>query len=90
MVRGVTEQLWRANMSEGLIAHFAEQINFRLCGAADLAGIPSLALPFGKAENDMPPPGFQLMGSPMTEAVLCRIGYAYERATGWSKQHPII
>jgi amidase len=88
MVKGVTEELWRANMSEGLIAHFGEQLNFRFSGAADLAGIPSLALPCGKAENDLPPPGFQLMGSPLSEAVLCRIGYAYEQATGWSKQHP--
>lgn len=90
MVKGVTEQLWRANMSEGLIAHFSEQLNFRFADAADLAGIPSLTLPCGKAENGMPPPGFQLMGGALTEATLCRIGYAYEEATGWSKQHPVI
>ncbi len=90
MVKGVTEQLWRANMSEGLIAHFSKQLNFRFADAADLAGIPSLTLPCGKAENGLPPPGFQLMGGPLTEAVLCRIGYAYEEATGWSNQHPTI
>lgn len=90
MVKGVTEQLWRANMSEGLIAHFSKQLNFRFADAADLAGIPSLTLPCGKAENGMPPPGFQLMGGALTEAILCQIGYAYEEATGWSKQHPTI
>ena len=90
MVKGVTEQLWRANMSEGLINHFTDKINLRFGDAADLAGIPSLTLPCGKAENGMPPPGFQLMGAPLTEPMLCRIGYAYEAATGWSKQHPNI
>jgi amidase len=90
MVKGVTEQLWRANMSEGLITHFSDKINLRFGDAADLAGIPSLTIPCGKAENGMPPPGFQLMGGPLTESMLCRIGYAYEEATGWSKQHPNI
>lgn len=90
MTKGVTEQLWRANMSEGLITHFTDKINLRFGDAADLAGIPSLTLPCGKAENGMPPPGFQLMGAPLTEPMLCRIGYAYEEATGWSKQHPNI
>jgi amidase len=88
MAKGVTEQLWRANMSEGLITHFTDKINLRFADAADLTGIPSLTLPCGKAENGMPPHGFQLMGAPLTEATLCRIGYAYEQATGWSKQHP--
>ncbi|MEO5583689.1 MAG: Asp-tRNA(Asn)/Glu-tRNA(Gln) amidotransferase subunit GatA, partial [Saprospiraceae bacterium] len=57
---------------------------------ADMAGIPALTLPCGKAEGGMPPPGFQLMGGPLTEASLFRIGYAYEQATGWYKQHPNI
>ena len=47
----VTEQLWRANVSEGLIAHFGEQLNFRFANAADLAGIPSLTLPCGKGRK---------------------------------------
>jgi Asp-tRNA(Asn)/Glu-tRNA(Gln) amidotransferase A subunit family amidase len=42
----------------------------------------------GKAENGLPPPGFQLMGGALTEEMLCRIGYAYGQATGWSNQHP--
>ena len=90
MAKGVSEQLWRANMSNGLISHFSKQINLRFGDAADMAGIPSLTLPCGKAENGMPPPGFQLMGGPLTEDVLCRIGYAYEEATGWSRQHPAV
>lgn len=90
MTKGVTEKLWRANMPEGLISYFTDKINLRFGDAADLAGIPSLTLPCGKAENGMPPPGFQLMGASLTEAMLCRIGYAYEEATGWSKQHPNI
>ncbi|HET9279828.1 MAG TPA: amidase [Flavitalea sp.] len=90
MAKGVTEQLWRANMSEGLTTRFWNEIDIRFGGAANLAGIPALTLPCGKAENGMPPPGFQLMGGALTEPMLCRIGYAYEEATGWSKQHPNI
>ena len=58
MAKGVTEQLWRGNMSEGLTTHFWDEIDIRFGGAADLAGIPSLTLPCGKAENGMPPPVF--------------------------------
>jgi aspartyl-tRNA(Asn)/glutamyl-tRNA(Gln) amidotransferase subunit A len=57
---------------------------------ANLAGIPTLTMPCGKAEGGMPPPGFQLMGAALTEATLCRIGYAYEQATKWHLQHPEI
>jgi Asp-tRNA(Asn)/Glu-tRNA(Gln) amidotransferase A subunit family amidase len=30
------------------------------------------------------------MSSALTEATLCRIGYAYEKATKWNLQHPNI
>lgn len=34
------------------------------------------------------PSSFQLMGAPSTEASLCKIGYAYEKATHWHLQQP--
>lgn len=67
-------------MGFGLDLHFGSPANF--------AGAPTLTLPCDKAENGFPPPGFQLIGSPLTEATLYRVGYAYEQATEWYKQHP--
>jgi Asp-tRNA(Asn)/Glu-tRNA(Gln) amidotransferase A subunit family amidase len=47
-------------------------------------------MPCGKAEGGMPPLGFQIMSSALTEATRCRIAYAYEQATKWNLKHPII
>lgn len=47
---------------------------------ANLAGIPSLALPCGKDANNLPI-GMQLMGPHFSESTLYRIGNAYEEAT---------
>jgi Asp-tRNA(Asn)/Glu-tRNA(Gln) amidotransferase A subunit family amidase len=30
----------------------------------------------------------QLSGGFLEEAMLCRIGHAYEKATSWNEQHP--
>jgi len=30
----------------------------------------------------------QLMGARLSEALLCRIGHAYEEATDWHERHP--
>jgi amidase len=90
MAKGLSEKMWRAKMPESVITVVANDIDFHFCSPANIAGIPSLTLPCGKSENGFPPPGFQLMGSPLTESTLCRIGYAYEQATEWHKQHPDI
>ena len=90
MAKGINDAMWRAKSSEDVIAKYADELELHFGNPANLAGIPSLTLPCGKAENGLPPPGFQLMGAPLTEKMLCRIGYAYEQATGWSKQHPNI
>ncbi len=44
---------------------------------ANLAGIPSLALPGGKDHENLPI-GLQLMGPQFSEALLYRVGYAFE------------
>ena len=88
--KGVNDTLWRAKMSEDVIATFSEDLDLQFGSPADMAGIPALTMPGGKAENGMPPPGFQLMGGPLTEGMLCRIGYAYEQATEWHQQHPVV
>ncbi len=54
---------------------------------ADLAGTPTLTLPVGLSSEGLPL-SMQIAGQPLSEPVLCRIGHAYEEATGWYKKHP--
>ncbi len=53
----------------------------------DLAGTPALALPCGVSDSGIPFT-MQLAGSPLSEAMLCRIGHTYEVATRWHRMHP--
>ncbi len=53
----------------------------------DFAGTPGLVLPCGFSTEGFPYT-MQLSGGFLKEAVLCRIGQAYEKATGWHLQHP--
>lgn len=54
---------------------------------ANFAGCPSLTIPGGFSEDGLPI-GFQIIGRRMSEALICRIGYAYEQNTDWHNQHP--
>lgn len=90
MAKGVTEKMWRSGDSEDVVFHFNDELDLNFGNPANLAGIPTLTMPCGKAEGGMPPPGFQIMSSALTEATLCRIGYAYEQATKWNLQHPSV
>ena len=47
----------------------------------NVAGIPALSLPCGKGEGGMPV-GMQLMGKPFSEALLYRVGAAFEDEGG--------
>jgi aspartyl-tRNA(Asn)/glutamyl-tRNA(Gln) amidotransferase subunit A len=50
-------------------------------------GQPAIAIPAGFTQDGLPL-SLQLIGRPWQEAMLYRIAYAYERATGWTKRHP--
>ena len=52
----------------------------------NIAGIPGLSVPAGFCDGL--PVGMQILGKPFSEEVLFRIGYAYERATGWGERRP--
>ena len=54
----------------------------------NLAGIPALSVPAGF--SDGMPTGLQIMAKPLDENTLFKIGYAYEQATGWYKQTPVL
>jgi len=52
-----------------------------------LTGYPTLSLPCGQSPDGMPL-SLQFVGHPLSEALLCRVGHAYERATEWHRRHP--
>jgi aspartyl-tRNA(Asn)/glutamyl-tRNA(Gln) amidotransferase subunit A len=54
---------------------------------ANLAGIPSLALPCGFSKHNLPI-GMQLMGNYLNEDLLFKVGYYYEQLTNWHTQKP--
>ncbi len=59
--------------------------------AINPAGVPSLALPCGFTGDTPPlPVGMQLIGRPLDEATLFRIGHAYQQATHWHLARPNI
>lgn len=55
--------------------------------AANLVGLPALALPSGFINNM--PMGFQLIGKYLSELLLLQLGYQYQASTQWHKMHPV-
>ena len=53
-----------------------------LTAPANLAGIPSLAVPAGFSKENLPL-GFQLMGPRFSEETLFYLGKLYEKSTGY-------
>jgi amidase len=50
-------------------------------------GAPTLTLPCGLSDDRLPL-SLQIVGRPLGEAVVCRVGQAYERATSWHTTRP--
>jgi len=56
---------------------------------AVMAGIPALSVPSGFAKNGLPI-GLQIMGPQWGEEMMFRAAYAYEQATEWKAQKPLL
>jgi aspartyl-tRNA(Asn)/glutamyl-tRNA(Gln) amidotransferase subunit A len=54
----------------------------------NLTGQPAMSLPCG--DVDGLPVGLQIVGRPLDEASVLRVGKAYESATDWHKRKPRI
>jgi aspartyl-tRNA(Asn)/glutamyl-tRNA(Gln) amidotransferase subunit A len=54
---------------------------------ANLAGVPGLAFPVGYDKSGLPI-GMQLMGPHFKEALLFRVGHAYQQVTDLHQQTP--
>ena len=63
------------------------EISWRLPSPANLAGLPTLALPCGFSSSGLPL-GLQIMGRHWDEATVYRVGAAYESATDWHTRRP--
>jgi aspartyl-tRNA(Asn)/glutamyl-tRNA(Gln) amidotransferase subunit A len=57
--------------------------------AANLAGIPSISVPCGFDENNLPI-GLQILSPAFSEDKLLRIARMFEAQTDWHKREPVI
>jgi aspartyl-tRNA(Asn)/glutamyl-tRNA(Gln) amidotransferase subunit A len=68
---------WDAMLAE--LTRFSRPFNY--------LGLPSLALPAGFLDDGLPT-GMQLIARPFAEALLLRLGHAYQNATDWHMRQP--
>ena len=54
-----------------------------------MLGFPALVTPMGADPNGLPI-ALQLIGSPLSEALLLRVGHAFELATEWTRRRPLL
>jgi amidase len=59
------------------------------CQPFNFSGSPTLSVPCGFSADGLPL-SVQFVGRRLSEAMLCRIGHAYEQATAWHREHPPI
>ena len=71
-----TDAVWESLVPNDI---FTKPFNF--------SGTPTLCVPCGFS-NDGQPLSVQFAGSRLSEAVLFRVGYAYEQANEWHLKHP--
>jgi amidase len=55
----------------------------------NFSGSPTLSVPCGFSADGLPL-SVQFVGRKLSEAMLCRIGHAYEQATPWHLKHPVV
>jgi aspartyl-tRNA(Asn)/glutamyl-tRNA(Gln) amidotransferase subunit A len=58
-------------------------------GPFNLTGLPTLSVPCGFSENDLPI-ALQLVGKPFDEVTVLRVGYTYQQQMKWYERRPPI
>ena len=58
-------------------------------GPFNLAGVPALSIPCGFTSDNLPI-ALQIVGGPMEEGKVMRVGHAYQQATNWHTRRPPI
>ena len=74
-------------VSYGPILASRDPWDSRFTVPSDFAGLPTLALPCGLSDQQLPL-SFQLVGHHCCEAQLVNIGDAFEESTDWHRLHP--
>lgn len=67
-----------------LFGYIADRLNI----PSSLAGLPAVSVPCGFSQNL--PVGFQIIGPQWGEQKVFNVGYAYQQATDWHRQHPTL
>jgi aspartyl-tRNA(Asn)/glutamyl-tRNA(Gln) amidotransferase subunit A len=68
-----------------LFKHVVPEFN----GPFNLAGLPTLVVPCGFSENNLPI-AFQIVGRPFDEPTILRAGYTYQQYARWHERRPEI
>lgn len=63
--------------------------NMRYTAIASVSGKPALSVPIGFDANGLPV-GMQILGESFREALLFRIGNAFEKSTSYAKETPVL
>jgi len=58
--------------------------------SVNLAGICGMSIPCGFTNNPRLPIGLQILGKPFGEETILRVAHAYEQATEWRMQKPLL
>jgi amidase len=78
----VTEEALYGPMDPGRAPHFQ-----RFTVPFDFSGAPTISVPCGLNSEGLPL-SLQFVGKHLAEPLICRIGHAYEKVTGWHNLHP--
>jgi amidase len=73
-----TDAIWESLVPNDI---FTKPFNF--------SGVPTLSVPCGFSADGLPL-SVQFVGARLSEALLCRVGHAYEQATEWHTRHPSV
>ncbi len=74
---------------DGTIRPELAEMLLRFIAPANVSGVPAMSVPCGFNSEGLPI-GLQIVGRPGDEETLLRVGYAYEQATDWHRQRPLI
>ena len=58
--------------------------------SANLAGLCGISVPCGFTRSPKLPIGLQFLGKPFAEETILRVAHAYEQATSWHKEKPLL
>ncbi|MDN5862109.1 MAG: amidase [Salinisphaera sp.] len=82
VVAGTESLTWEDGSEEAMISVYA-----RLPSLGNVTGLPAMNVPCGFTDQGLPI-GMQVIGRPLDEATVFRVGAAYQAATDWHQRHP--